>query len=324
MSRHNTALILAMCVQVASIHAADWPQFRGLNRDGKSPETGLLKKWPEAGPRHVRTISGVGGGFSSPVISGGRIYITGKVGDDLKLFCFDVSGRKIWERTHAPAFREGDAPHSPYPGARATPTINGDMIFLLGGLGRLTAYRTINGEPIWTVDVVRELGGRVPVWGYAESVLIVGDKLIFTPGGEKTGTFAALDKKSGRVFWQSKEVTERAEYASPILIEHHNVRQVVNMTRGGLLAVSPENGALLWRHNRIAGMSTPETTTAHGNSPVYADGYALLPGGKGEHGTSRGHSGGIQDGQHVSVAPRRRPVLDAPGDQRRRTLSALG
>src|SRR4030042_2079750 len=77
MGRHGTALILAMCVQVAFIHAADWPQFRGPNRDGKSPETGLLKKWPEAGPRLVRTVSGVGEGFSSPSIAGGRIYITG-------------------------------------------------------------------------------------------------------------------------------------------------------------------------------------------------------------------------------------------------------
>jgi hypothetical protein len=119
MSRHVTPLILALCAQGASIHAADWPQFRGPNRDGKSPETGLLEVWPEAGPRLVRTITGVGGGFSSPVIAGERIYITGKIGDDLKIFCFDGSGRKVWERTHAPAFSEGDAPHSPYPGARA-------------------------------------------------------------------------------------------------------------------------------------------------------------------------------------------------------------
>jgi len=117
--------------------AAGWPQFRGPNRDGKSPETGLLKRWPEAGPSLVRTISGVGGGFSSPVIAEERIFITGKIGDDLKIFCFDGSGRKVWERTHAPAFSEANAPHSPYPGARATPTIDGDTIYLLGGLGRL-------------------------------------------------------------------------------------------------------------------------------------------------------------------------------------------
>lgn len=91
--------------------AADWPQFRGPNRDGKSPETGLLKEWPATGPSLVRTISGVGGGFSSPVIAGQRIYITGKVGDDLKIFCFDGSGRKIWEKTHAPAFREANGDH---------------------------------------------------------------------------------------------------------------------------------------------------------------------------------------------------------------------
>jgi len=124
------------------------------------------------------------------------------------------------------------------------------------GLGRLTAYRTSNGESIWSVDVVGELGGRVPPWGYAESVLIDGDKLIWTPGGEQTGTFAALDKKTGRVLWRSTDVTERAEYASPILVEYNNVRQVVTMTRGGLVAVFPENGKLIWRYNRFASMGT--------------------------------------------------------------------
>ena len=275
MGRNVMALTLAMSLQVASIQAAHWPQFRGPNRDGKSPETGLLKKWSDAGPSLVRTISGVGGGFSSPVIAGERIYITGKVGDDLKIFCFDGSGRKIWERTHATAFSEPDAPHSPYPGARATPTIDGDMIYLLGGLGRLTAYRTSNGEPVWSVDVVGELGGRVPPWGYAESVLVDGGRLIFAPGSETKGTFAALNKKTGQVLWQSADVTERAEYGSCILIETNNVRQVVTMSRGGLVAVSPDNGKLLWRYNRVAKMGPPETTTAHGNSPVYADGYVF-------------------------------------------------
>lgn len=275
MGRNGIALFLALCVQAAFIHAADWPQFRGPNRDGKSPETGLLRVWPEGGPRLVRTIGGLGEGFSSPSIAGGRLYITGKVGDDLKLFCFDLSGRKLWETTHGPAYSGETAPHSPFPGARAAPTIDGDMLYLLGGLGRLTAYRAGNGERVWTMDVVGELGGRVPPWGYAESVLIDGDRLICTPGGEQTGTFAALDKMSGRVLWQSREVTERAEYGSPILIEFEEVRQIVTMSRGGLVAVSPENGALLWRHNRVAGMRMSESSTAHCNPPVYADGHVF-------------------------------------------------
>lgn len=270
-----TALLLAVSLQAALLHTADWPQFRGPNRDGRSPETGLLKKWPDGGPKLLRTISGFGGGYSSPVIAGERIYISGKVGDKLKLFCLDQSGNKIWETPHGLAFRESDAPHSPYPGARAAPTIDGNTIYLLGGLGRLAAYRTRDGELIWSVDVVKELGGRVPPWGYTESVLIDGDKLIFSPGSETKGTFAALDKKTGRLIWQSRDVTERAEYGSPILIETDGVRQVVTMSRGGLVAVSPDNGKLLWRHNRVAKMGTPETTTAHGNSPVYADGYVF-------------------------------------------------
>lgn len=259
-----------LCVQ-----AADWPQFRGPTRDGQSPETGLLKQWPEGGPQLLHTISGMGEGYSSPSIAGEKIYITGKVGVDLKLFCFDLIGNKLWEQTHGPAFREEDAPHSPYPGARAAPTVDGNAIYLLGCLGKLTAYRASDGEPVWSVDLVKDLGGRVPPWGYAESVLIDGDQLICTPGGEKTGTFAALDKRTGRVLWQSSEVTERAEYASPILIEHEGVRQVVTMTRGGLVAVLPEDGTLLWQHDRTAGKAKQERTTAHANSPVFADGYVF-------------------------------------------------
>lgn len=273
--KYTVYLIIGVLLSASVGNAEDWPQFRGPNRDGKSHETGLLKKWPEGGPKLLRTISGFGGGFSSPVIADERIYITGKVGDDLKIFCFDLSGETIWERTHAPAFSEADAPHSPYPGARAAPTIGGDLIYLLGGLGRLKAYRTNNGESVWSVDVVSDLGGRVPPWGYTESVLVDGEKLICTPGGEKKGTFAALDRKTGQVLWQSVGVTERAEYGSPILIETNNVRQVVTMSRGGLVAVSPENGDFLWQYNRVAEMGSPETTTAHGNSPAYADGYVF-------------------------------------------------
>jgi len=227
----NLFLCLFLCSNV--VIAQDWPQFRGPNRDGKSPETGLLKQWPEGGPKLLHTISGFGDGFSSPVIAGKRIYISGKVGDDLKLFCFDLSGNKIWEQTHGPAFLEEHAPHSPYPGSRASATLDGDLVYLVGGLGRLTAYRSATGEPVWSVDYVADLGGRVPPWGFTESVVIDADKLICTPGSEQAGTFAALGKATGKVLWRSVDVNARAEYGSPILIEHNNVRQVVTMSRGG-------------------------------------------------------------------------------------------
>jgi outer membrane protein assembly factor BamB len=180
-----------------------------------------------------------------------------------------LSGKKLWEKTHGQAWTKS------HPGARAAPTLDGDRLYLLSGLGRLAAYRTDNGEGVWQVDVVERLGGRVPVWGYAESVLIDGDKLICTPGGEETATLAALDKKSGRMLWTSGKVTERAEYASPILIEYNDVRQIVTMTRGGLIAVSPDNGKLIWRYNRPANRKTTEHFTANVNTPVYADGHVF-------------------------------------------------
>jgi len=268
-------LFLCLFLWSDAVIAQDWPQFRGPNRDGKSPETGLLKQWPEGGPKLLHTISGFGDGFSSPVIAGKRIYISGKVGDDLKLFCFDLSGNKIWEQTHGPAFLEKHAPHSPYPGSRGSATLDGDLVYLVGGLGRLTAYRSATGEPVWSVDYVADLGGRVPPWGFTESVLIDADKVICTPGSEQAGTFAALDKATGEVLWRSADVTARAEYGSPILIEYNGVRQVVAMSRSGLVAVSPEDGKFLWQHNRMAKMGPSESGTAHGNSPAYADGYVF-------------------------------------------------
>jgi len=177
-----TVFVVTVGVQAGRAHAADWPQFRGTNRDGKSPETGLLKQWPAGGPRLIRTIRGFGHRYSSPVIVQGRIYITGKVKDDLKILCFDLSGNKIWETTHGRAYDGETAPHSPCPGVRSTPTVHEDMLFLLGCLGKLAAYRISDGKQIWSMDLVADLGGRIPPWGYAESVLVDGDKVICTPG----------------------------------------------------------------------------------------------------------------------------------------------
>jgi outer membrane protein assembly factor BamB len=269
------AIFFFAWMNVSAEAQSQWPQFRGPNRDGKSLETGLWKQWPEGGPKLLRTISGFGNGFSSPVVAGDRIYISGKVGEELKFFCFDQTGKKIWEQTHGPAFLEKHAPHSPWPGSRASATLDGDLVYLVGGLGRLRAYRSATGEPVWSVDYVADLGGRLPPWGYTESVLIDGDQLICTPGGEESGSFAALDKRTGKVLWQSAEIKERAEYGSPILISTNNVRQVVAMSRGGLIAVSPETGKFLWQHNRMARMGPSESGTAHGNSPAYADGYVF-------------------------------------------------
>lgn len=248
--------------------ASDWPQFRGPNRDGKSSETGLLKEWAEGGPKLLRTITGIGEGYSSPSISKGRIFITGQVGKELFLRCFDLAGKKVWEARHGPAWVKS------YPGARSSPTIDGDRVYLLGGKGRLVAYHANSGKEIWSTELVGKLGGRLPVWGYAESLLIDGKKLICTPGGPNV-CFAAFDRMNGRLLWTSKEVSARPEYGSPILVELGNVRQIVSMTRGGLFGISPRDGKKIWGYNRPENRKTSESFTANCNSPVYADGYVF-------------------------------------------------
>ena len=243
-------LILALTVTFAS--AADWPQWRGPDRSGVSKETGLLQKWPEKGPRLAWTFRNAGFGFSSFAIVKDTLYTLGTRDKDEIVIALNANdGQELWTAKIGPIFTFkgntwGDGP-------RSTPTVDGNLLFALGGQGELVCLDvTQKGMEVWRKNLISDFKGEMmSEWGYAESPLIDGDRLICTPGGPD-GTLAALDKKSGIVQWRSTGLKQKAPYTSATVAEIHHLRQYIQMSAaadkndGFVSGFAADNGKVLW------------------------------------------------------------------------------
>jgi outer membrane protein assembly factor BamB len=244
-------------------NAADWPQWRGPNRDGTSAETGLLASWPQGGPPIIWKISGLGEGYSSLAIVGGKIYTQGQRGRQEFVLAFDVkTGQKLWETPTSRDYHNdrGDGP-------RGTPTIDGDRLYAMTGDGVLVCLDASTGKSIWSQDVVHKYGGEIPNWGFSESPLIDGGRLIVMPGG-RGASIVSLSKTDGALQW--KAGSDRAGYSSAIVANVGGVRQVIALSAESALGVEEDNGELLWRYTKVS------NRTANIATPIYHDGEAFL------------------------------------------------
>lgn len=253
----------------AAAGQADWPQWLGPQRDGKSPDKGLLKEWPADGPPRLWQNSDIGVGFSGVAVANGTVYITGDQDGKMTLFALDLDGKLKWKVAHDNAWTAN------HPGARATPTIDGNNLYIMSGHGLLGCYDAKTGKPIWG-HKMSEFGGGVPGWGYAESVLIYGNAVIATPGGKNC--MVALNKLTGKPVWSSTGFSGGAHYSSPILLPFDKTPMIVNGTGGGLVCVSATTGAVVWSNPFAAG------NTANCPTPAYADGYVFWACGYGKGG----------------------------------------
>jgi hypothetical protein len=261
-------LLLLVCAAWSfPAFAADWPQWRGPNRDEVSGETGLLKTWPKEGPKLLWTYRDAGIGYSGPAVIGNRIYTMGCRGDAEYLLAIE-DGKQIWELKVGPRFDNGWGD-----GPRSSPTVDGDRIYALGGQGNLICAST-DGSEKWRLSMQKDLKGQMMSgWGYCESVLIDGDHLVCCPGGRE-GTFAKLDKKDGKPVWRSKELTDNAAYSSIVVGDMGGVKQYVNMTGKGVAAVSAQDGKLLWKSGTAAnGTAIIPTPVVSKNLVYVTSGY---------------------------------------------------
>jgi len=153
-----------------------WPQWRGPRRDGISLETGLLRTWPEGGPPKAWEVDGLGRGWSSPVISGGRLVITGDLGDALVVHALDLDGRRLWQATNGAAWK------GPYPGARASCAIADGLVFHLNAHGRLAAFEMDSGRERWAVNLLERFRGENIRWALSECLLVGGGRVYVTAG----------------------------------------------------------------------------------------------------------------------------------------------
>jgi outer membrane protein assembly factor BamB len=240
------------------VGGAAWPQFNGPNRDNKSTETGLLQSWPKEGPELVWSSTGMGIGYSTVAVADGVIYTMGNKGESEAVIALDAgTGAKIWSTpiSWASKLSAGDGP-------RSTPTVTRDAVFALGGNGDLACLETASGKVRWRKNIMEKFGGRVPGWGVCESVLVDGDNVICTPGGDK-GTIVALKAATGEVAWKSVvPQKDGAGYASAAIADVGGVKHYVQFTAAGTVGVRASDGDFLWREDSAA------NPTANCSSPL--------------------------------------------------------
>lgn len=259
---------------LAKVEVGDWPQYHGPNRDNISAETDLLDRWPADGPPLAWKSHGLGEGYSSVAIVGGRIYTMGNRGDDEMVHCLDAAdGKPIWSTRNGAAYREGQGN-----GPRGTPTVDGDLLYALGANGDLSCLKTADGDVVWKLNILKEFGAGNITWGISESVLIDGDNLICTPGG-KSATMAALNKLTGKPVWSAVVPgNPQASYSSIIPVDVGGIRQYVNFTHTGVIGVRAADGRPLW------GDTTAANGTANCSSPVAIDNFVFASSGYGQGG----------------------------------------
>ncbi len=243
-----------------------WPQFHGPNRDNISSEKGLLKEWPERGPRLIWRSSECGSGYSMVSIAGGRIFTAGDFGDEEWVIALDLSGKLAWKA------RNGASWNGPYPGSRTTPTYDDGALYHMNPTGRLAAYRAASGEPLWSVELQSEFGARHGTWAMAENLVVDGDRVLCVPGGDK-GRVVALDKRTGKTLWANTELKDIAAYCSPVVVAHRGVRQLITLMQRSVAAVDVRTGKLLWSHPHVTPHDQNITT------PIFRDGHVFVTSG---------------------------------------------
>jgi outer membrane protein assembly factor BamB len=265
-------------------------QWRGPNRDGIYPETNLLKLWPENGPQLLWSVEEIGAGYSSPVIAGDKLFINGEINRVAHIFAFDLNGKLLWKYANGPEFF-GEGYSANFPGARSAPTVYGGLVYVCSGMGRIACLDAVSGKEKWTVNMVTDLGGKINMFGYSESLLVDEAKVYCYPGGTESN-IAALDRLTGKTVWTSKALGDPVSFSSPMMIrlpERSVVRKVRNIeigtvedkltkypelnifvavSHGYLLGVDAKTGELLWSHKE----DSVKLEGEHCNTPIYADG----------------------------------------------------
>jgi len=234
----STFLLFNLLTICASAQVYQW---RGPDRSGIFEETNLLKEWPEEGPELLLELEGIGKGWSSPVVTADRVFVSGMKDSTDYLSCIDFEGNIVWQKPYGSSWAKS------FPDTRGSATIEDDRVYILSGQGNLICFDYENGDTKWEVNVDQVYGAEWHRWGVSESILIVDDKVICTPAGDQTSVIA-LDKMSGELVWKTESTGGMRSYASPIIYEWNGLRYIIAVTGSYLLAVTPDDGKIVWKY----------------------------------------------------------------------------
>ena len=273
--------LLVLLVSAGPVHtqapvSSDWPQWRGPDRSGISPETGLLRTWPKGGPAAVWNVADLGAGYGSVAVAGDRVYVQGmRNRQSMVTSLARADGRVLWSRALGQAGSNDRGP-----GPRSTPTVDGDRLYVLTENGHLACLRAADGSVVWQRNILSDFGARNINWLLSESPLVDGDRVFVSPGGRGAG-MVALDKMTGKTIWASKELSDEAGYSSAIVADVHGVRTLMTLTAEAGVGVRASDGRLMWRYRNVANRTANAATPVYANNRVfyssaYGTGGALL------------------------------------------------
>jgi len=254
------ALVIPLLVTV-TVLADDWPQWRGINRDGAWGETGLLETFP-AGGLKVRWRVPAGWGFSSPVVAQGRVYLSDsevvKPTARERIRSFDeVTGKVQWTFAHDVAYADWAFDPAQEIGPVATPIVRDGKLYTVGRLGHLFCFDAGKGDVLWRRDLEKDY--RVAFAPGTPSPLIDGDLLILFAGGKPGACVLALHKDTGVESW--KALDESLTYSSPIAVSSFGKRHLIVWTQESVTSLDPLTGKTLWRQRLLTSgdyaVSTP-------------------------------------------------------------------
>lgn len=256
--RYATIALLLLTWTIPSLAAEndqDWPQWRGPERNGKSSATGLNTDWEEKQPKLLWMAEGLGEGYASVSIVGKDLYTTGNFSDGQDVVCFDLDSKEVaWKQNLTPK-----VPKHGYTGSRCTPTVDGEDLYVVMSEGTVARLNRKSGDIAWKRNLQEEYGASLPSWGFAESPLIDGDKLICGSGSSKA-LLVCLDKKTGKEIWVTprgdaelgEKGKDEAGYSSTLVCNAAGKKQYVKLIGRGLIGVDAETGELLWSYNQVA------------------------------------------------------------------------
>jgi outer membrane protein assembly factor BamB len=247
-------------------------QWRGTDRSGIYQETGLLQMWAEDGPQLLWHYDGLGEGHSSPAIANNKIFINGLTDSIGFIYSFDMNGNLLNKKEYGPEWREN------FNGSRGTITPNDGKLYLISGMGAIYCFDENTLDILWQKNFLEEYDARNIAWGISESPLIVGDKVIATPGGKEYNVIA-FDKNSGELVWSTPGEGSQSAYCSPLLISDQEIPLIVQMTGDFTLGINADTGQMLWSHPNI------NQYKVHANTPVYGDNMILCTSGYGRGST---------------------------------------
>ena len=256
-----------------SLFAQDIVEFRGVKRTGHYSETGLLKQWPETGPEMILKIEGVGKGYSQPIFADEKIFITGIKEDTTDILsAYNMEGEMLWDMPYGRSWTAS------YIESRSTPTYENGKIFIVSGTCQVSCVDADSGKILWSVDAMEEYGAEPHKHGESESLLLIGNAVLYTTGGEQN-TMIALDKNDGSLVWRTKSLGGAKSYASAVQINHNGKDIILAQTTKYLIAVDPRNGDILWYYDLIQYHLHSQGVGAQTNPPLYHNGEIFVTSG---------------------------------------------